>query len=61
MPFGGRPTHLCEEPTGPAFGRPDDRLRDEAIHSLSFHGGMDCFAALAITAGRIYSTFAGAG
>jgi len=22
----------CEEPTGPAFGRPDDRLRDEAIH-----------------------------
>jgi hypothetical protein len=24
----------CEEPTGPAFGRPDDRLRDEAIHSF---------------------------
>src|SRR5712672_822573 len=23
----------CEEPTGPAFGRPDDKLRDEAIHS----------------------------
>src|SRR5258708_10318245 len=22
----------CEEPTGPAFGRPDDKLRDEAIH-----------------------------
>jgi hypothetical protein len=21
----------CEEPTGPAFGRPDDKLRDEAI------------------------------
>jgi hypothetical protein len=21
----------CEEPTGPAFGRPDDELRDEAI------------------------------
>src|SRR5882762_5210969 len=25
------PRH-CEEPTGPAFGRPDDKLRDEAIH-----------------------------
>jgi len=23
----------CEEPTGPAFGRPDDKLRDEAIQS----------------------------
>src|SRR5258708_30274827 len=23
----------CEEPTGPAFGRPDDELRDEAIQS----------------------------
>src|SRR5450755_4985900 len=23
----------CEEPTGPAFGRPDDKLRDEAIHT----------------------------
>jgi hypothetical protein len=23
----------CEEPTGPAFGRPDDGLRDEAIQS----------------------------
>src|SRR5260370_41441585 len=22
----------CEEPTGPAFGRPDDKLRHEAIH-----------------------------
>src|SRR5258708_24793068 len=22
----------CEEPTGPAFGPPDDKLRDEAIH-----------------------------
>jgi hypothetical protein len=21
----------CEEPTGAAFGRPDDKLRDEAI------------------------------
>ena len=25
----------CEEPTGPAFGRPDDKLRDEAIHLSS--------------------------
>src|SRR6266478_1982868 len=24
----------CEEPTGPAFGGPDDKLRDEAIHSF---------------------------
>src|SRR5947209_9074395 len=23
----------CEEPTGPAFGGPDDKLRDEAIHT----------------------------
>ena len=23
----------CEEPTGPAYGRPDDKLRDEAIHA----------------------------
>jgi hypothetical protein len=23
----------CEEPTGPAFSRPDDKLRDEAIDS----------------------------
>jgi hypothetical protein len=23
----------CEEPTGPAFGGPDDKLRDEAIQS----------------------------
>jgi hypothetical protein len=30
----------CEEPTGPAFGRPDDKLRDEAIQS--------CFAAFRI-------------
>jgi hypothetical protein len=21
----------CEQPTGPTFGRPDDKLRDEAI------------------------------
>jgi hypothetical protein len=27
------PRH-CEEPTGPAFGRPADKLRDEAIHSF---------------------------
>jgi hypothetical protein len=24
----------CEEPTGPAFGRPDDELSDEAIQSF---------------------------
>jgi hypothetical protein len=24
----------CEEPTGPAFSRPDDKLRDEAIQFL---------------------------
>jgi hypothetical protein len=36
----------CEEPTGPAFGRPDDKLRDEAIQ---FCLTMDCFAALAMT------------
>jgi hypothetical protein len=24
----------CEEPTGPAFGRPDDKLRDEAIDTF---------------------------
>jgi hypothetical protein len=36
----------CEEPTGPALlGRPDDRLRDEAIHSAA-SGEMDCFASL---------------
>src|ERR1700742_3300903 len=39
----------CEEPTGPALlGRPDDRLRDEAIHRAT-SGGMDCFASLAMT------------
>jgi hypothetical protein len=32
----------CEEPTGPAFGRPDDKLRDEAIQSVL--AAMDCFA-----------------
>jgi len=26
----------CEEPTGPAFGGPDDKLRDEAIQSRRF-------------------------
>src|SRR6266436_1973877 len=25
----------CDEPTGPAFGGPDDKLRDEAIHPSS--------------------------
>jgi hypothetical protein len=25
----------CEEPTGPAFGRPDDKFRDQAIHLSS--------------------------
>src|SRR6266478_9974957 len=33
---GGSPTLInrhCEEPTGPAFGGPDDKLRDEAIQS----------------------------
>jgi hypothetical protein len=33
----------CEEPTGPAFGGPDDKLRDEAIH-IALRGAMDCFA-----------------
>src|SRR5260370_26234460 len=33
----------CEEPTGPAFGGPDDKLPDEAIH-LSAPGDLDCFA-----------------
>jgi hypothetical protein len=33
----------CEEPTGPAFGRPDDKLRDEQS-ILPFRGKMDCFA-----------------
>ena len=43
------PTRHCEEPTGPArLGRPDDRLRDEAIH-VTACGGMDCFASLAMT------------
>jgi hypothetical protein len=37
----------CEEPTGPAFGRPNDKLRDEAIQLPS--GFLDCFAALAMT------------
>jgi hypothetical protein len=35
-----RNNRRCEEPTGPAFGRPDDKLRDEAIHLAA----MDCFA-----------------
>src|SRR5260221_5131415 len=29
----------CEEPTGPAFGGPDDKLRDDAIHCCC-HSGM---------------------
>ena len=33
----------CEEPTGPAFGGPDDKLRDEAIHA-SACCAMNCFA-----------------
>src|SRR5579871_1016607 len=38
-----------EEPTGPALlGRPDDRLRDEAIH-IEACCAMDCFASLAMT------------
>jgi hypothetical protein len=31
------------QPTGPAFGRPDDKLRDEAIQNYGF-GPMDRFA-----------------
>src|SRR5439155_14592169 len=43
------PRH-CEEPTGPREARPDDRLRDEAIHlSAMPRGRMDCFASLAMT------------
>jgi hypothetical protein len=39
----------CEAPTGPArSGRPDDRLRAEAIQSpVLWH--LDCFASLAMT------------
>src|ERR1017187_6915881 len=37
----------CEEPTGPASGRPDDKLRDETIHT--FFVTLDCFASLAMT------------
>jgi hypothetical protein len=38
----------CEEPTGPArSGRPDDRLRDEAIQTGV--KDLDCFASLAMT------------
>src|SRR5258708_2304638 len=33
----------CEEPRGPAFGGPDDKLRDEAIQFL-LCGFLDCFA-----------------
>src|SRR6185503_14011126 len=45
VPGPSRSRH-CEEPTGPArSGRPDDKLRDEAIQ----HRLMDCFAPLAMT------------
>ena len=38
----------CEEPTGAArSGRPDDKLRDEAIQNLS--AALDCFASLVMT------------
>src|SRR4051794_16674863 len=30
--YATQPNRHCEEPTGPAFDRPDDKLRDEAIH-----------------------------
>jgi hypothetical protein len=41
------PARHCEEPTGPArSGRPDDKLRDEAIQFLD---ALDCFALLAMT------------
>jgi hypothetical protein len=49
----------CEEPTGPArSGRPDDRLRDEAIQRGAAepvspcyvrYTELDCFASLAMT------------
>ncbi len=58
MPRHSRNRH-CEEPTGPArSGRPDDRLRDEAIQRGSARyfvvqrngtAELDCFAALAMT------------
>src|SRR5579863_7430305 len=35
---GGHPPHHCEEPSGPAEGRPKDRLSDEASsRQKSFH------------------------
>ena len=37
--LGHDETRHCEEPTGPAFGGPDDKLRDEAIHPSSFRDG----------------------
>src|SRR6516162_3187222 len=41
--FGAWVLRHCEEPTGPAqSGRPDDRLRDEAIQSGTSE--LDCFA-----------------
>ena len=38
----------CEEQRAGLLGRPDDRLRDEAIH-IATSGKMDCFASLAMT------------
>jgi hypothetical protein len=34
----------CEEPTGLAFGEPDDRLRDEAIQDVILGPGLLRFA-----------------
>jgi len=44
--------HNCEEPPGPAFGGPDDKLRDEAIHTFFLAACLDCFAEPVI--GRAY-------
>src|ERR1700739_4125928 len=44
----------CEEPTGPArSGRPDDKLRDEAIQNDA--AALDYFASLAMTNTRSHS------
>jgi len=37
-------------PTGLAFGEPDDKLLDEAIHAIAQVVALDCFASLAMTA-----------
>jgi hypothetical protein len=39
----------CEEPTGPREARPDNRLRDQAIQTVSADALLDCFASLAMT------------